>query len=94
MPAATDVFGGLDTIHIRHLDIHEHQIVSPIFHGSQDLLAICSQVCPVAEPLVHELSYLLVHGIILRNEDVQSGSDCHSAGKDDAVPIRISFIEI
>jgi hypothetical protein len=48
----------------------------------------------VAEPLEHELSYLLVHGIILRDEDVQSGYDCHSAGKDDAVPIRISFIEI
>jgi hypothetical protein len=48
LPAAADVFGGLDTIHLWHLDIHEHQIARLIFQGPQDLLAICSQVCPVA----------------------------------------------
>jgi len=80
-PAAADESGGLDTIHLWHLDIHEHQIARLIFQGPQDLLTICRQVRPVAKSLQHELSYLLVHWIILGDEDVQGGSDCHSAGK-------------
>jgi hypothetical protein len=69
--AGADAAGGLQTVHLRHLHVHEHQVVRAAGQHLQGLRAAPRHVRAVAEPREHVPRDLLVHRVVLDDEDGQ-----------------------
>ena len=70
LPGA-DLAGGLEPVHLRHLQIHENEIVVPALQGGNRLKAVGHRVGTVTETLKEAHGDLLVHGVVLGEQHLQ-----------------------
>ena len=69
--AGADLAAGFESVHLGHLEIHEHEIVGAAFEGGEDFEAVGDGVGVVAEALEEAEGDLLVHGVVLGEKDVE-----------------------
>ena len=68
--AGADVSGRLVAVHDRHLPVHQDQVVQVLLPEGDGLPAVFGQVDPAAERLQHGRGHLLVHPVVLDQQDV------------------------
>ena len=65
--------GGLQAVHLRHLDVHEDDVVRPPPKCLERLDAVHRDVGPVAQRPEHPECDLLVNRVVLDEQDAQPG---------------------
>ena len=68
-PARADPAGRLEPVQLGHLDVHEHDVVDAPLDGGDGLEPVARDVRQVAHPLQQADGELLVHGVVLGEED-------------------------
>ena len=66
---SNDVFGGLDPIHLGHLDVHQHEVVALALDRLDRLDAIACDVRLVAHQREQAESELLIDDVVLDEQD-------------------------
>ena len=69
--AVTDAGGGIEAVHFWHLAVHENQIIAVVAQGFHAGEAIADDLRSIAEATQQAGDELLVHGIVLGDEDAQ-----------------------
>ena len=70
-PALADPARGVETVELGHLHVHQHHVVRPAFERLQSLETIPRHVGAIAELVEQPERHLLVHGVVLGQEDPQ-----------------------
>ena len=68
-PALADPTGGVETVQLGHLDVHQDDVVGLPLECVQGLQAIPRHVRSIPEPIEESECDLLVHGVVLGEED-------------------------
>ena len=66
-----DPAGGLHAVHLRHLHVHQHDVVGPLFEHREDFEPVAGDIGRVAEPTQQADGNLLVHLVVLGKENSQ-----------------------
>lgn len=61
--------GGLDAVHLGHLDVHQHQIVFLVFGGFEHLQAVCGHVGVVPKPAQQAEQHLEVDLVVFGDQN-------------------------
>src|SRR5581483_5891654 len=69
--AAANGAGGLEAVHLRHLHVHEHELVVAGGKDIEGLDAVGDGVGTVTEAFKEAKRDFLVHGVVLNDEDFQ-----------------------
>ena len=70
-PALADAARGVEAVHLGHLDVHQHDVVGLPLERLERLEAVRRDVGAVAQLVEHPERDLLVHGVVLGQEDPQ-----------------------
>ena len=68
-PILANPAGGIEAVEMRHLDVHEHDVVRPAFERLDRLEPVRRDVGAVAEPLQQAERHLLVHRVVFGEQD-------------------------
>jgi hypothetical protein len=66
-----DLPRGLVAVHVRHLHIHQHKIIMAALQRDDRRETVRDGVRAVAEPSEETQRDLLVHGVVLRQQDIE-----------------------
>ncbi len=66
---AADGPGGLEAVHDRHVEVHEDGVVRGPGDGLHGLTAVDDEVCGETQMFEHAQGHLLVHDVVLGDED-------------------------
>src|SRR5215510_7573560 len=69
----------LEAIHLRHLDVHEYDVVGGMVQPRERLASIANDFGPVSEPFEQAKRDLLVDRVILGEKDAQRHWRAHIA---------------
>ncbi len=62
---------GFEAVHLRHLHVHQHDVVALALQGAQHFKAVGDGVRPVPEPVQDPDCKLLIYHVILSEKDAQ-----------------------
>ena len=65
----TNDLRGLETVHLRHVAVHQYQIVRNGLQRTDCLLTVGRHISRKSHLFQHSLGYFLVYGIVLRHQD-------------------------
>ena len=74
-PAGADLAGCLEPVELGHLDVHEHDVILGSLEGCDGLEPVGRHVGRVAHPLEQPKRELLVHGVVLGQQDSERMAD-------------------
>jgi hypothetical protein len=55
-------------VHLRHEDVHEHDIIPLLLHQFQGLFAVSRHICLISQSAEHLEGHLLVDDVVLGQE--------------------------
>src|SRR3974390_1252713 len=78
-PARADGAARLEAVHLRHLDVHEDDVVGGMVEPRERLASTPNHARPVSEPFEQAERDLLVDRVILGEKDAQWHRQAHIA---------------
>ena len=85
-PARADPARRLEAVHLGHLHVHQHHVVGLALHRLDRLDAVRREVGAIAHLLQQAQRELLVHHVVLGQQDAQRVARRHAAGRAAAWP--------